>query len=82
MFTLFKKEINAFFNSIIGYIVLAVFLVVNGLFLWVFPLDFNILDFELSAEDMITIQSLDTKTSLFFDHRDPEMVKGLSSYKI
>ena len=42
----------------------------------------NILDFELSAEDMISIQSLDTKTSLFFDHRDPEMVKGLSSYKI
>ncbi len=33
MFTLFKKEINAFFNSIIGYIVLAVFLVVNSLFL-------------------------------------------------
>ena len=42
----------------------------------------NILDFELSTEDMISIQGLDTKTSLFFDHRDPEMVKGLSSYKI
>ena len=42
----------------------------------------NILDFELSTEDMISIQGLDTKTSLFFDHRDPEMVKGLSNYKI
>lgn len=45
MFTLLRKEINAFFNSIIGYVVLIVFLIVNGLFLWVFPLDFNILDF-------------------------------------
>ncbi|MGC8864207.1 MAG: gliding motility-associated ABC transporter permease subunit GldF [Bacteroidales bacterium] len=45
MFTLLLKEINAFLNSVIGYVVLVVFLVVNGLFLWVFPLDFNILDF-------------------------------------
>lgn len=45
MLTLLKKEINAFLNSVIGYVVLVVFLVVNGLFLWVFPLDFNILDF-------------------------------------
>lgn len=45
MFTLLRKEINAFLNSVIGYVVLVVFLVVNGLFLWVFPLDFNILDF-------------------------------------
>ena len=45
MFTLFKKEINSFLNSILGYIVIAVFLIVNGLFLWVFQLDTNILDF-------------------------------------
>ncbi len=45
MLTLLRKEINAFLNSVIGYVVLVVFLVVNGLFLWVFPLDFNILDF-------------------------------------
>ena len=45
MFTLYKKEINSFLNSIPGYIVIAVFLIVNGLFLWVFPLETNILDY-------------------------------------
>ena len=45
MFILFKKEINSFLSSLLGYIVIAVFLLVNGLFLWVFPLDSNILDF-------------------------------------
>ena len=44
MFTLFKKEVKIFLNSLIGYIVITVFLLINGLFLWVFPLDFNILE--------------------------------------
>jgi 2,5-diketo-D-gluconate reductase A len=39
--------------------------------------NFNIFDFELSPEDMDAIATLDTKTSLFFDHRDPEVVKRL-----
>ncbi|MDR6197114.1 aldo/keto reductase [Siphonobacter sp. SORGH_AS_0500] len=39
--------------------------------------NFNSLDFELSPSQMQTIQSLDTKASLFFDHRDPAMVKWL-----
>lgn len=37
----------------------------------------NVFDFELSAEDMVVIATLDTKTSCFFDHRDPEKVKWL-----
>jgi ABC-2 type transport system permease protein len=45
MLTLLKKEISGFFSSITGYIVISVFLLINGLFLWVFPLQFNILDF-------------------------------------
>lgn len=45
MFTLFKKELNGFLDSLIGYIVIVVFLLVIGLFLWVFPLQFNIFDF-------------------------------------
>lgn len=45
MFTLFKKEISSFLNSLLGYIVIIVFLLVNGLFLWVFPLESNIPDF-------------------------------------
>lgn len=42
----------------------------------------NVFDFELSPEEMQTIQSLDTKTSLFFDHRDVVMVKWLSERKL
>jgi len=38
------REIQSFFGSLIGYLVIAVFLLLNGLFLWVFKGDFNILD--------------------------------------
>jgi len=41
-----------------------------------------VLDFELSAEDMAMIATLDTKTSCFFDHRDPAMVKWLGERKL
>ena len=44
--------------------------------------NFNSLDFELSPEDMEAIKTLDTKASLFFDHRDPNMVKWISERKI
>ena len=40
----------------------------------------NVFDFSLSPEDMAAIATLDTKTSSFFDHRDPAMVKRLASY--
>lgn len=39
--------------------------------------NFAALDFELSPEDMAAIATLDTKTSSFFDHRDPDKVKWL-----
>jgi ABC-2 type transport system permease protein len=42
MLTLLRKEINSFLSSLIGYIVITVFLLINGLFLWVFEGDFNI----------------------------------------
>lgn len=42
----------------------------------------NSLDFELSADDMEAIKDLDTKASLFFDHRDPAMVKWLGERKL
>ncbi|MFL0497820.1 aldo/keto reductase [Priestia megaterium] len=44
--------------------------------------NFNIFDFELSQEDMEKIAKLDTKESLFFSHRDPEMVKWLANRKL
>lgn len=42
----------------------------------------SIFDFELSPEDMAAIGKLDTKTSCFFDHRDPKMVKWLGERKL
>lgn len=45
MRAIFLKEINSFFSSIIGYLVIGVFLMVNGLFLWVFQGSFNIFDY-------------------------------------
>jgi len=44
--------------------------------------NFNSLDFRLTDEDMDVIKTLDTKASLFFDHRDPEMVKWLGERKL
>ncbi len=44
MFILFKKELRSFFSSATGYIVIGVFLLITGLFLWVFPNEFNILE--------------------------------------
>jgi 2,5-diketo-D-gluconate reductase A len=42
----------------------------------------NIFDFKLSPEEMGSIKGLDTKTSSFFDHRDPNVVKRISSRKL
>ncbi|GAT64042.1 aldo/keto reductase [Paludibacter jiangxiensis] len=44
--------------------------------------NFHIFDFSLTREDMEAIASLDTRRSLFFDHRDPSMVKMLGSYRL
>lgn len=44
MFAIFRKEICEFFNSLTGYIVIIVFLLVNSLFMWVFPGEWNIPD--------------------------------------
>jgi len=45
MLAILKKEINSFFASPIGYLVIAIFLILNGLFLWLFKGEFNILDY-------------------------------------
>nr|WP_314836702.1 aldo/keto reductase [uncultured Flavobacterium sp.] len=44
--------------------------------------NFDIFNFELNFEDMEAIKTLDTKTSSFFDHRDPAMVKWLGERKL
>lgn len=45
MLAILKKEINSFFASPIGYLVIAIFLLLNGLFLWLFKGEFNILNY-------------------------------------
>jgi 2,5-diketo-D-gluconate reductase A len=43
--------------------------------------NFDIFDFEITADEMRSIATLDTGTSSFFDHRDPAMVKWLIEAK-
>ncbi len=44
--------------------------------------NFEIFDFELSVEDMGAITTLDMKTSSFFNHRDPAIVKWMGERKL
>jgi 2,5-diketo-D-gluconate reductase A len=44
--------------------------------------NFAIFDFELDLDDVTKIAALDEKTSAFFDHRDPAMVKWLGTRKL
>ncbi|MCW3787786.1 gliding motility-associated ABC transporter permease subunit GldF [Plebeiibacterium sediminum] len=43
MWSLYKKEIASFFSSLTGYLVIGVFIIITGLFLWVIPGEMNIL---------------------------------------
>jgi ABC-2 type transport system permease protein len=52
MISLFWKEINAFFSSLIGYIVIGVFLVIMGLVMWVFP-DYSVIDGNYATLDTL-----------------------------
>jgi ABC-2 type transport system permease protein len=55
MLSIYFKELRSFFSSIVGYVVLLVFLIACGLFLWVLP-DSNILDYGYaSLEQFFTI---------------------------
>lgn len=57
MFTIFRKEITEFFSSLTGYIVIIVFLLVNSLFMWIFPGELNILDSGYAGLDTLFIIS-------------------------
>lgn len=52
MLTIFTKEIAGIFSSLTGYIAIVVFLLVVGLFVWVFP-DTNALDFGFATLDTL-----------------------------
>lgn len=44
MISVLKKELRTFFSNATGYIVICIFLIVNGLFLWVIPGEYNVID--------------------------------------
>ncbi len=44
MYPLFWKELSGFFSSLTGYIVIVIFLLSTGLFMWVFPGNMNIIE--------------------------------------
>lgn len=44
--------------------------------------NFAVFDFDLDAADMAAIQDLDSQTTAFFDHRDPEWVEKLGTRKL
>jgi ABC-2 type transport system permease protein len=48
MWVIFRKEISSFFSSITGYLVVSVFLVILGLFMWVFP-DSSVLNYNYAT---------------------------------
>jgi ABC-2 type transport system permease protein len=49
MLSLLKKEVQSFLGSLIGYIVIIVFLTIMSLIMWVFPSDYNVLDGEYAT---------------------------------
>ncbi len=55
MYSLFLKEIRSFLSSFLGYIIIVVFLVVMGLFLWILPTGYNILDYGYANVDGLFI---------------------------
>jgi len=67
MKSLFLKEINSFFGSLLGYLVLALFLVALGLIVWVFP-ESNVLNYGFAD-----LESLFTYTPYVFTFLVPAL---------
>jgi diketogulonate reductase-like aldo/keto reductase len=44
--------------------------------------NFNVFNFELTEQEMSTINELDTIQSQFFSHQDPVQVERISGFKI
>lgn len=57
MLTLLRKEIESFFSSLTGYIVIIVFVIANSLFMWVFPGELNVLDSGYANIDTLFIMA-------------------------
>jgi ABC-2 type transport system permease protein len=57
MFAIYRKEISDFFSSLTGYIVIIVFLLINSLFIWIFPGEWNIFDNGYAGLDTLFLLS-------------------------
>lgn len=57
MFTLIQKEVKGFLSSIVGYVVIIVFLLLNGSILWIFPGNYNVLDGDYANFDSLFLIS-------------------------
>jgi len=55
MISLLRKELRSFLSSIIGYLVIVVFLLINSLFLWLFDGDFNLLNAGYAGMDSLFV---------------------------
>lgn len=53
MVIIFKKELKAFFSSFTGYVVFALFVLANALFLWVLPGQWNVFDSGYASLDAL-----------------------------
>ena len=52
MWAIFRKEVNSFFSTITGYVVVGVFLTLLGLIMWVFP-DYSVLEYNYASLDQL-----------------------------
>ena len=58
MRTLFLKEVKGFLYSFTGYVVIGIFLLINGLFLWIFPMpETNILEYGFATLESFFINA-------------------------
>jgi ABC-2 type transport system permease protein len=57
MFSIYRKEISSFFSSFTGYVVIVVFLIINSLFMWILPGEWNIIDGGYAGLDTLFIIS-------------------------
>ncbi len=53
MWALFNKEISGFFSSLTGYLVIVVFLLLNSLFMWIVPGQFNLIENGYASMDSL-----------------------------
>lgn len=57
MFEIFKREVGSFFNSLTGYVVIIVYLMINSLFMWILPGEWNVIDSGYAGIDTMFILS-------------------------